>query len=158
MATEDATTIQDKNRPSEHFFVTLQTDEFTPELLRGDRLLIDPSITPNPGDFVIVQNRQNRRLDRYEGQAGVTGVVCEAVRTVPYGNGTAYPTNVIRALLKAGHGEGNFRIDEDGAIYVFTLNVNETVQRWHLFGDIGAADTELRLDVLAAEFGEEEPA
>ncbi|WP_367025473.1 hypothetical protein ABZN20_12525 [Methylococcus sp. ANG] len=34
------------------------------------------------------------------------------------------------------------------------VQANEKKPRWLLFGDIGATDTELRLDALAAEFGE----
>lgn len=69
-------------------------------------------------------------------------------------NGTAHSTQAIRALLRARFGDGNFRIGRSGAIYVRAVQANEKKPRWLLFGDIGATDTELRLDALAAEFGE----
>ncbi|WP_367025422.1 hypothetical protein ABZN20_12155 [Methylococcus sp. ANG] len=73
-------------------------------------------------------------------------------------NRSAYPVSKISNLLKAKYGLGNVRITEDGAIYVFAVQANEIAQRWLLFGDMGAADTEARLDALAAEYGEEEAA
>lgn len=64
-----------------------------------------------------------------------------------------HSTGVIRALLKARFGAGNFRVYRSGAIYVHAVQPNESKPRWLLFGDIGAADTEARLDALAAEYG-----
>lgn len=59
----------------------------------------------------------------------------------------------ILAMLEARFGAGNFRITRTGAIHVFAIAPNTNTAMWWLWGDIGAADTELRLDQLHAEFG-----
>lgn len=71
---------------------------------------------------------------------------------------SAHSIDSIKTLLTARYGAKKFRVFSTGAIFVHTIQVNEDRPRWLLFGDIGAADTEARLDALAAEYGEKEAA
>jgi hypothetical protein len=68
---------------------------------------------------------------------------------------TAYSIPQIRTLLEARFGAKNFRITRTGAIHVYAIAPNTGRVMWWFWGYVGAADTELRLDELAAEYGEE---
>lgn len=61
------------------FFVTLAAavDDFRAD----DHLLIDPSIKPGQGDYVLLPGR----IERFRGQTDIRGVVVAVAREVPHG-------------------------------------------------------------------------
>ncbi len=53
------------NEASVHaFFLQLAGNSMTPEFREGDRVLIDPGVTPQPGDYVAAKYGKNETLFR----------------------------------------------------------------------------------------------
>jgi len=46
------------------FFLQLDGDSMFPEFREGDRVLIDPAVTPQPGDYVAAKTGKNETLFR----------------------------------------------------------------------------------------------
>lgn len=57
---------------SKQFIVTVGTDAFSPRLNLSDGLLVNPTVEPEPSDFVLLADRT---LTRFDGQPEVTGTV-----------------------------------------------------------------------------------
>lgn len=65
------------------FFLEIEGDSMLPEFRPGDRVLIDPDVSPNPGDYVAARNtRQEATFKKYRVR-GIGDTGAEVFELVP---------------------------------------------------------------------------
>lgn len=65
------------------FFLEIEGDSMLPDFRPGDRVLIDPDVTPNPGDYVAARNtRQEATFKKYRVR-GINELGHETFELVP---------------------------------------------------------------------------
>ncbi|EPD38254.1 hypothetical protein HMPREF9701_03738 [Delftia acidovorans CCUG 274B] len=65
------------------FFLELEGDAMSPEFREGDRVLIDPQLSPQPGDYVVAKNEKQQALFRKYRVRGVDEEGVEVFELVP---------------------------------------------------------------------------
>ena len=53
------------------FALTIKGNSMTPEFNEGDRIIVDPSVKPQPGDFVVAKNHKEEATFKKYRQRGV---------------------------------------------------------------------------------------
>lgn len=85
-----ATEICDDDLGPYAFALEIEGDSMLPDFRPGDRIIIDPDVTPNPGDFVVAKNgRQEATFKKFRPRgSGIGG--SQTFELVPLNND--YPT------------------------------------------------------------------
>jgi SOS-response transcriptional repressor LexA len=72
------------------FYLEIEGDSMLPEFRPGDRVLIDPEVTPRPGDFVAARNTKQEATFKKYRVRGIGDTGQEVFELVPLNND--YPT------------------------------------------------------------------
>lgn len=65
------------------FFLEIEGDSMLPEFRPGDRVLIDPEVSPGPGDFVAARNTKREATFKKYRVRGIDGFGVEVFELVP---------------------------------------------------------------------------
>ncbi len=65
------------------FFLEIEGDSMLPEFRPGDRVLIDPEVSPGPGDFVAARNTNREATFKKYRVRGIDGFGVEVFELVP---------------------------------------------------------------------------
>lgn len=65
------------------FFLEIEGDSMLPEFTEGDLALIDPEVTPRPGDFVAARNSKREATFKKYRVRGITDTGAEVFELVP---------------------------------------------------------------------------
>lgn len=68
------------------FFLEIEGDSMLPDFRPGDRVLIDPDVTPRPGDFVAARNTKQEATFKKYRVRGIDEVGHEVFELVPLNN------------------------------------------------------------------------
>lgn len=76
----------DDDASSWAFFLEIEGDSMLPEFTQGDLALIDPEVSPRPGDFVAARNSKQEATFKKYRVRGITETGSEVFELVPLNN------------------------------------------------------------------------